>query len=142
MGLKLSGSSTSGTPPPFEEGMQDAIFKGVRADVIEKSQYDPEVFIWVFHVKDADGKVLYDEGEPIEFEKVTSRSTNTKSKTTPGAVKVLKALMTKEEFVRFENEDEIDADDLLDRPCQVVIFKKDSGWPGIDDVLMPRKGQK
>lgn len=139
MGLKFAGSETSGTPPTFETGMFDARFEGVEAKVIEKSQFDPNVFIWQFTLLDDDGKVIYDEGEPLEVEKVTSQSVNVKSKTTPGAVKVLKALMTEAEFAAFERGEELDADELVGRTVQVQVIKKDSGWPGVEEVLPARR---
>lgn len=140
MGLTFAGSSTSGTPPEFETGMFDARFEGVEAKEIPDSKFDPKVFIWTFTIFDDDGSVIYAEpGEPLEVEKVTSQSVNIKSKTTPGAVKVLKALMTEDEFERFSNEKPVDAEDLVGRMVQVQVIKKESGWPGIEDVLPARR---
>jgi hypothetical protein len=137
MGLTFKAGS-SAQAPNVEAGMYDMRFDGVEAKTLEKSQFDPEVFIWKFTLFD-DGKVVYDEGEPVEVDKVTSQSTNTKSKTTPGAVKVLKALMTAEEFSAFEREEPIDADALLGRMVQGQVIIKDNGWPGVEEVLPARR---
>lgn len=141
MGLTLAGSSKSANAPDIEPNIYDARFDGVVAKVLEKSQYDPNAFIWSFTLFE-DGKAIYLDGEPVEVEKVTSQSTNTKSKTTPGAVKVLKAIMTADEFAAFEREEPIDAEELVGRMVQVVVVTKDSGWPGVDEVLPARKARR
>ena len=142
MGLTITASAKSAEAPDIEAGIYDARFEGVEAKVIEKSQYDPNCFVWAFTLLDDDGKPLYADGEPVEVEKLTSQSTNTKSKTTPGAVKVLKAIMTPAEFSAFEREEPVDADALVGRKVQVVVAIKESGWPSVDEVLAARKARR
>lgn len=141
MGLTMQSSSTAKVPPklPDGEGIYTLRFDGVREDEIKGGKYGDDVFIWeltVFH----EGKVAYDEGEPIEVEKVTGRSVNTKSKTVPGAVKVLKALMTPAEFAAFENDEPIDADELIGRFVQGDLSYKDNGWIAVGDIIRAPKG--
>lgn len=141
MGITLTANTSSAEAPDIEAGVYDARFDGVSADVLKESQFDPEVFRWDFTLME-DDKVIYLDGDPIELQKLTSRSTNIKSKTTPGAVKVLKALMTGEEFARFEAGEGIDAEGLVGRPCQVQVIIKDNGWPAIDTVLPAKRSGK
>jgi len=70
---------------------------------------------------------------------MTSQSVNTKSKTTPGAVKVLRALMTDGEYARFEAEQPVPADDLIGRMVQVQVIIKENGWPKVEDVFPAKK---
>jgi hypothetical protein len=136
MGLSFKASTKSASAPEFED-IEGALlrFEGVEEKVLDKSQFDPEVFVWAFTVCDADKKVIYSEGDPLTVDKLTSRSVNVKSKTTPGAVKVLKALMTKAEFAKFSDEDEDDKvgeDELIGRFVKADIIHNESGYPAID----------
>lgn len=135
MGLTFQATATSANAPSVEPGEYDARFEGVEAKTLEKAQFDPDVFIWRFTLLDDDGKALYEEGEPIEVEKVTSQNTNVKSKTTPGAVKVLKALLTADEFETFEEGELVLKDDeLVGRKVVLDVFTKESGWPGVEEI--------
>lgn len=141
MPLTFKATSKSADAPNIEAGVYDARFDGVEAKTLEKSQYDPEVFIWAFTLME-DGKVLYDAGEPVTVDKITSQSTNTKARTTPGAVRVLKALMTAEEYEAFVNEEPVDAGDLIGRIVQVQVIVKDNGWPAVEEVLPSRRARR
>lgn len=142
MGLTFAASSTDAKAPNIElPAIYDARFDAVREDSIEASKFDPECFIWGFTLFE-DGEAIYDEGEPVTVEGVTSRSVNTKSKTTPRAVRYLKALMTADEFEGFLNEEPVKADDLIGRFVQVSLIKKESGWPKVEDVLPARRSRK
>jgi len=136
--LTFQATSKSAEAPDIEPGVYDARFDGVEAKVLEKSQFDSNVFVWGFTLFE-DGKPLYDGGEPVEVDKITSQSTNTRAKTTPGAVKVLKAIMTAEEFAAFEREEPISAEDLIGRMVQVQVIIKDNGWPTVEEVMPARR---
>lgn len=103
---------------------------------------DGDRFEWAFTLLDDDGAVIYDEGEPVELTGLTSTSTNVASKTTPRAVRYLKALMTASEFAVFEAGEGVEAEELLGRIVQVEVAIKESGWPTIANVLPPRKSRK
>jgi hypothetical protein len=139
MGLTFAAGSTAGTPPDIEKGIFDARFDGVVEKTDVPSQYgNSDVFVWAFTLF-ADGEAIYDEGEPVTVERMTSQSVNTKSKTTPGAVKVLRALMTDGEYARFEAEQPVPADDLIGRMVQVQVIIKENGWPKVEDVFPAKK---
>jgi hypothetical protein len=145
MGLTFTASDKSANAPAIEEGIYSAKFIGVTAKTIEKSQYDPNVYVWLFGLLDDEGNAIYSEGdpEPLTIDKVTSQSTNVKSKTTPGAIKVLKALMTVAEFALFETGEGATKDeDLIGRRVKVSVVTKENGWPSIEDVLPDRKANK
>lgn len=149
MGLTLAGTSKSAEAPELKKGMYDARFEGVRADTIENSQFgDGDVFIWAFTLFE-DGSPMREDreehpkfNEAIEVEGVSSRSTNTKSKTTPKAVSYLESIMTDEEFENFKAEKPIDTDALIGRMVQVQIEIKDTGWPKVTDVLPAKRSRK
>jgi len=139
--LTFKATSKSADAPNIEGGLYDARFDGVEAKTLEKSQYDPEVFVWSFTLFE-DGEPIYDQGEPVEVDKITSQSTNTKARTTPGAVKVLKSLMSAEEFAAFEREEPVSAGDLIGRMVQVQVIIKENGWPAVEEVLPPRRQKR
>ena len=138
MGLTFTASTVSAEAPDIDAGIYDARFDGVEAKTLEKSQYDPDVFEWQFTLFE-EGEPLYDDGEPVEVTGLSSRSTNTKSKTTPRAVKYLKAIMSPEEWATFEAGGGVDASALQGRMVQVEVAIKDSGWPFVDNVLPGRR---
>lgn len=142
MPLTFQATSKSAEAPDVEAGVYDARFDGVEAKTLEKSEFDPNVFIWSFTLFDDDGKLLYDAGEPVVVDKITSQSTNTKARTTPGAVKVLKAIMTSEEFAAFERGEPISAEDLIGRKVQLQVIIKDNGWPAVEEVLQARRARR
>lgn len=139
-GTTFKATTKSADAPNVEADIYDAQFNGVSTKFVEGGQYgDGERFVWAFTLLDEDGDVLYDEGEPIEVDGLTSMSTNTTSKTQPKAVRYLKALLTKDEFAQFESGEGFAADDLVGRVVQVEVAIRDSGWPTIVNVLPPRK---
>lgn len=143
MGVTFKATTKGSHTPEVDEGEYIGRFEGVEEKVLEKSQFDPEAFIWNFTLLDGAGKVIYYDGDPVEVEKVTSRNTNVKSKTVPGAVQVLKSLMTKAEFEAFadeEQESELTEDELKGRLVMLDIFHKESGYLGIEDVRRYGKG--
>lgn len=142
MSLTFTASAAEGNPPKLDEDIYDGRFDGVEPKTLEQSQFgNPDVFIWHFTVLE-DGEPVYDDGEPITVDAITSRSTNTKSKTTPRAVRYLKALMTADEFAAFEKGESVGADDLLGRMVQLQITIKENGWPKVEDVLAARRSRK
>lgn len=141
LGTTFEASTKSANAPKgVKKGEYDAKFKGVESGEIENSQFgDGKVFFWKFALLDDDGKAIYSEGEPIEVSKTTSRSTNVKSKTTPGAVKVLKALLSDEEFEDFKDgKSKVKDEELIDRVVVVEVFIKDNDWPGIEEIRRKR----
>ena len=143
MGQKFAASTKSADAPDIEAGLYDGRLDSIDVKFIEGGQYgDGDRFVWTFTLLDDDGSVLYDDGDPIEVDALTSMSLNTKSKTTPKAVRFFKALATTAEFEAFENGDPIDSDALVGRIAQVDVYLRDSGWPSIANVLPKRKARK
>jgi hypothetical protein len=155
-------TTKAATAPNVEDGIYDAIFLGADAKrvkggefVKDKENGDPKLE-WNFKLFDDDGAVVRNDneesddfGKPVIVSKLTSTSFNIASKTTPGAVKMLKALLTAGEFAAFENgegtpDSEVDTNDggLLNRKCQVEVYTNDNGWPGVGNVLPARKPKK
>ena len=133
--LSFAGTTKAANAPDIGEGIFEAEFIGVEAKVLEESRFDPEVYIWSFHLFDEDGDLIRHEGEALVVDRLTSRSLNVNSKTVQGAVKVLKALMTKAEFASFSEGGAIDASSLDRRRVKAVVTIRESGWPTIADVV-------
>lgn len=139
-GIVFAGTSKAADAPDIESGFYDGKFDGISTKYVEGGQFgDGDRYVWAFTLLDDDGAVLYDEGEAVEVEGLTSLSLNVASKTVPKAVKYLKALMTTEEFATFEAGNGVDAKALVGRVVQVEVTIKDNGWPTITNVLPPRK---
>ncbi|MSP56409.1 MAG: hypothetical protein EXR69_12520 [Myxococcales bacterium] len=143
MGQTFAASTKSADAPDIEAGLYDGRLDSIEVKYIEGGQYgDGDRFVWTFTLLDDDGSVLYGAGDSIEVDALTSMSLNTKSKTTPKAVRFFKALATEAEFAAFENGDPIDSDALVGRTAQVDVYLRDSGWPSIANVLPKRKARK
>lgn len=138
MGLTLQAKTGSSEAPNIEPGLYDARFDGIEAKVIESSAYDPNAFEWTFTLFD-EGKAIYEDGEPVTVTGLTSQKINFGSKTTPKAVKWLKAIMTAAEFEAISSGDPVDADSLEGRMVQVQVETKDSGWPAVTGIIAARK---
>ena len=138
MGIALAGSTTSAGAPNIEAGIFPARFDGVSEKLVP-GKFSSEVYEWAFTLLDQNGAVLYDEGDPIEVTGLTSRSFNVASKTTPRAVRYLRALMSAAEFANFSAGSPIDSDALIGRLCQTLIAINDNGWPKVDDVIAAPK---
>lgn len=141
--FQFNATSVAADAPNVEAGIYDAKFDGVAKKYVTGGQYgDGDRFEWAFTLLDDDGSVLYDEGDPIEVTGLTSTSTNIASKTTPRAVRYLKALMTPAEFAAFEAGEGPMASALVGRKVQVEVAIKDNGWPTIANVLPARKTRR
>ena len=101
---------------------------------------------------DTDGnRLLTSDGDErdVIVSKLTGIGFNIASKTVPQEVRMLKALLTKDEYAAFENgegtpDDAVRAKDggLLGRKAQNEVFVKENGCPGVGNVVAPRGGQK
>lgn len=139
----LTATQKSADAPDIEGGLYDARFESLTTKFIEGGQYgDGDRFVWAFTLLDDDGAVMYDGGDPIEVDALTSMSLNTESKTTPKAVRFLKALCTEGEFEAFVNGEGLDTDALVGRTAQVDITIRDNGWPTVANVLPKRKARR
>lgn len=136
----FAATSKSADAPNVDAGIYDARFDGVEKKFVEGGQFgDGDRLAWAFTLLDDEGAVLYDDGEPLEIDGLTSMSTNVHSKTTPKAVRYLKALMTPEEFAGFSEGKGVPSGALIGRVVQVEVAIRDSGWPTIANVLPPRQ---
>jgi hypothetical protein len=134
--IVFAASSKSAEAPDIEAGIYDARFDGVVAKYIEESKYDPNAFIWSFTLLvEGTDEPVYDDGDPVTTDLVTSQSLNLTSKTVPGAIKALKALMSAKEFALFEAGDTPKSDDLIGRKVKAIVSIKDSGWPKVEGVI-------
>lgn len=149
MGVTFTSSGGGAGAPSIEDGIHDFRFDGVSAVVVEQWKKaegnwgkpdDGRRFSWDFTLLDEQGDVVYDDdADPIEINKKTSTSTNTKSKTVPAAVKILRALMTPAEYAAFDQGDTPDSDTLVGRTVQGLVSHNDNGWPQIDEFMPARK---
>lgn len=144
MGVKIKQEKGAGAPE-VEDGITDAVFTGVIAeshpDWVGTGKFgydDGERWRWMFTPLDASGAVMYGEDEkPIELKKLTTQTANSPR---ANAYQIVQALMTKPEFTAFTDEQEFDADDLVGRPCQIIVRHNDNGWPEVESITPPRKG--
>lgn len=141
MGIRFEAANTSANAPDIEAGLYDALYAGVGVKEKVQSQFGVEdKYIWAFALLTEDGEAIYKEdGDELEVDIMTSQNMNTASKTVPGGVKVLKALLTPVEFAKFVAGEGLDADALDRRLCQVEVYIKESGWPQVAQVLPARK---
>lgn len=151
MGTTFQATTKAAEAPELEAGMADLKFTGTSTKLVTGGQFQKNEkgdlkLVWAFTVLDDAGNVLREDredsenfGKPIVLEKLTGTGFNIASKTVPAEVKVLKALMSPAEFADFENGAKVVEKDLLDRVVQGEIFIKDNGWPGIGNVVGPRK---
>lgn len=150
----LNATSKSAAAPDIEggltAGLYDAKFMGLETKFIEGGQYgDGDRYVWPFTLLDDDGEPLLNTNEesddfmkPVIADGLTSLSLNTQSKTTPKAVRYLKALCTAEEYAAFEDGEGVDTDALIGRKAQVDVSIRDNGWPSIANVLPARKARR
>jgi hypothetical protein len=139
MGIVFTATSKSADAPDIEAGIYDARCDGVAVKFITGGQFgDGDRFEWAFTLLDDEGEVLYDDGDPVEITGLTSTSLNTMSKTTPRAVRYLKALLTPAEYAAFEAGEGIDEKSIVGKKVQVEVSIKDNGWPSIAGVLPAR----
>lgn len=143
MGITLTATSKAADAPDIEPGLYDAKLASLTSKFVEGGQFgDGERFVWSFTLLDDDGAILYDAGDPIEVDGLTSMSLNTTSKTKPKALRYLSALLTADEYEVFLDSKGIDADALIGRTVQVDVAIRDSGWPTIVNVLPARKARR
>lgn len=150
MGVIFTPTASASAPTGVEAGIVDAWFVGVEQESHPEwagpgkfgKNDTGERFNFGFLLAGEDGEPLYEDGEQVTVEKLTGTNLNPTSKTVPAAVKVLKGLLTQVEFAQFAAGKAPDSDDLIGRPCQLIISIKENGWPNVDDVLPARKGFK
>ena len=161
-------STSAAEAPVVEEAMYDGILIAVEEKRVNGGMYtknkvdgDPKLE-WSFIALDEEGEripaidkdgnpLTTEDGEPkdVIVSKLTGVGFNIASKTVPQEIRMLKALLTKDEFTAFENgegtpDDAVRAKDggLLGRKGQLEVFVKENGWPGVGNVVAPRGGQK
>lgn len=148
MGTTFTATSKAAEAPNVEEGMYDARFEGVTSKRIKGGMYTKDTengdlkLEWEFTLLDDAGRELYDEGDPVKLSKLTGIGFNIASKTVPQEVRVLKALLTPAEFAAFEAGEGVNEEALKGRKCQVEVFVKENGWPGIGNVIPARKSRQ
>lgn len=161
-------TTSAGNAPEVEEAMYNGVLVRVEEKRVTGGKFtkdtvngDPKLE-WTFHIKDDEGAYMvypatnsegvpYPEekvGSPIEVAKLTGVGFNVKAKTVPQEIRMLKALLTKAEYAAFENGEgtpddaEQAPEGLLGRGAQLEVFTKESGWPGVGNVVAPVGGQK
>ncbi len=148
MGTTFTATSKAAEAPNVEEGMYDALFLGTESKRVKGGLYTKDTengdlkLEWNFQLLDEEGNPVYDEGDTVELSKLTGTGFNIASKTVPQEVRVLKALLTKAEYAKFEAGEGVDEEAMKGRKVQVEVFVKENGWPGIGNVIAPRGGQK
>ena len=144
MGRDFTAVTTAAEAPQVEPGLYDMRFDGTSDKVVTGGQWqksedgDPKIE-WAFTLLDDDGAALYDAGDPIVLSKLTGTSFNFASKTVPGGLKMLKALLTPAEYANFEAGNGCPNEDaLIGRKVQGEVFIKESGWPAIGNIIAAR----
>jgi hypothetical protein len=143
-----TATSKAADAPDISEfvGVRDFRFDGDEATISKGGKYqknpegDPKL-LWNFTALDDDGDPLYVEGDPIEVQVMTGVGFNIASKTVPAEVKMLKVLATKEEFQAFLDGKGIKGEKLVGRIVQGELFVKESGWPGVTNIIPARKAK-
>jgi len=144
MVTKFKATTTSAEPPDIDglPGIFDAKFLGVSVKENVSGKFGTEdKFIWNFGLIDSKGKDIYDRktADPVEVDMMTGQNMNVASKTVPGGVKVMKALLTATEFKAFEaGELELSDEDLIGRKVELDLFVNDEGWLRINEVRRSR----
>lgn len=143
-GIIFEATSKAADAPDIEPGLYDATFEGVTKKFIEGGQFgDGDRYEWNFTLLDDDGAVLYDGGDPLEVQGLTSLSMNPNSKTKPKGLRYLSALMSATEYAAFIGGDvQVKPEDLIGRKVQVDVAIRDSGWPTVTNVLPARKARR
>lgn len=142
MGQIFSATTVAADAPDIEGGLYDAKFEGVSVKFVEGGQFgDGDRYVWEFTLLDDDGAVLYDDGDPITVDGLTSMSLNAASRTKPKALRYLQALLTEAEYAAFLEAKGIDSDALLGRIVQVDVAIRENGWPSVANVL-PRRTRR
>lgn len=158
MGI-YDGQASTPTVPDIELGMYDATLVGVEATYLEGGQYGEGFtttdengnkvnrFRWAFGLKGEDGEALYEldeegeptTGDPIEVDCVTGLQFFAKAKNPSKQTRIMKALLTKDEFEAWaEGESAPGLKTLIGRPCQVQVDENSKGYPTAANVLPPR----
>src|SRR3990172_6730697 len=102
MGITFAGTTTGGDIPEIEDGVYPATFDKVAYEEHPDwagtnkwgNEDDGNRFRFYFDV--------IDDGDVIPLDMLTTTTLNVVSKTVPRAVRILKALLTKAEFAKFE----------------------------------------
>lgn len=150
-------TSKAADAPDIEAAGYDLVFvksesKRVKGGQYTKNKEDGDLkleltFNVISNDEDKPG-LMYEDGDPIEVNKLVGVGFNTTSKTTPSEVLFLKAICTAAEFNAFLEgqgtpDDEVNAPEgLVGRVVQGEVFVKDNGYPGVGAVFAPKGGQK
>jgi hypothetical protein len=150
-------TSRAANAPDIEAAGYDLVFVRSEAKLIKGGQYlkdkvngDPklELYFNVISNDDENPGLMFEDGQAIEVSRLVGTGFNTTSKTTPGEVLFLKAILTKSEYEAFIEgagtpDDEEDAPaGLVGRVVQGEVYVKDDGWPGVGSLFAPKGGQK
>lgn len=145
-------STIAGEAPNIDEGMYDSLLVGVEEKRVKGGQYTKDLvngdlkLEWSFLILDEAGSPV---SPTVVVTKLTGTGFNIRSKTIPQEVRILRAILTKDEYAAFENgagtpDDAVTASEggLLGRKVQTEVFIKENGWPGVGNIVAPRGSQK
>jgi hypothetical protein len=118
---------------------EPSVAHGIKGQYAKDKVNGDDKFEWPFIIIDDEGDPVYIEGEEVEVTTLTGMGFNIASKTVPGEVKMLKALLTASEFAAFENGEGTNGATLPGRVVQAELFVKENGWPGISNVIKASK---
>lgn len=153
----FQATSKAASAPDIEPAGYDLVYVRMEAKRINGGMYtkdkvngDPklELYFNVISNDDENPGLLYEDGDPIEVSKLVGTGFNVTSKTVPGEVLFLKAILTAAEFAAFLEgqptpDDEADAPaGLKGRVVQGEVYINGEGWPGVGAIFAPKGGQK
>lgn len=150
-------TSRAASAPDIEPAGYDLVFVRSESKRIKGGMYtkdtvngDPKLELFFNVVSNDDEKpgLIYEDGDAIEVSKLVGVGFNTTSKTVPGEVLFLKAILTAAEFAAFLEgagtpDDEVKAPEgLVGRVVQGEVYINGEGWPGVGAIFAPKGGQK
>ena len=110
--------------PDIEEGTYDATLKAITEKEVDSPEGVREFLAWDFDV------VI--EGETVEVGGASSKTFSPKSKSFEWMTNILNRTLKVGESIDVE-------DDLVGKPCRVLIGKNSQGYPKVEKVLAPSR---
>lgn len=145
--MQLPKASQGADAPNIEDGLTPATFLDLtikdHEQFVGTDSYghpdDGRRFHLLFQVLDKPGgKPLYDDGDLVQLDTMTSLKTGPASK----FAKYMEVILTAAEFAAWQAEEPFDEEKVVGREVTLNIIHNKKNWPQIDDVLPAMKAAK